>query len=235
MKKEHKIELIPPTTTEMINTVCSKSRGRLLYACGKNRLTDYVALQKIPYIETRDKLFDLSLAESHINGLYIELGVFKGGTITTIANKIPNKTIYGLDSWEGFPEDYTEVWRKGTCKCEMPEVPSNVKLIKGLIEDTLPNLLSIENKPIAFLHVDCDLYSATRSALFDSAQYIVPGTVIQFDELFEMIIEGEKSWWWTHEFDALNNFVKRFKVTYKWLGSTGTHANIIIESIRYEK
>lgn len=234
---KHKIELIPPTKTEDINTVQSKSRGILKYAVeGKNALTDYVAEQKIPFIETRDKLFDLSLNKVTIDGLYIELGVFVGGTITAIANKAKDKIIYGLDTFEGFPEDYTDGLRVGSCKCDIPKVPDNVRLIKGLIEDTLPVLLDTEKKNIAFLHIDCDLYSATKSALFSSAKYIKSGTVIQFDELFEMInYEGDgKSWWWTHEIDAWNEFVKEYKVEYKWLGSTGTQASIIIEGINNE-
>ena len=234
---EHKIELIPPTRTEDINTVQSKSKGILRYAVdGKNALTDFVALNKIPYVETRDKLFDLSLSKSQSEGLYIELGVYVGGTINAIAKKASNKTIYGLDTFEGFPEDYNDGLRKGSCKCEIPKVPSNVILIKGLIEDTLPELLGKEKKPIAFLHVDCDLYSATKSAFESSAKWIRPGTVIQFDELFEMMDhEGDgKSWWWTHEIDAWNEFVAKYKVEFTWLGSTGTQASVMIDKITYK-
>lgn len=235
---EHKIELIPPVKNGDINRVRSKARGILSYAItGKNALTDYLALNKIPYVETRDKLFDLSLSKSHVNGLYIELGVYVGGTITAIANKVPDKTIYGLDTFEGFPEDYSNTYKKGTCKCEIPEVPANVKLIKGLIEDTLPVLLKKNKSPIAFLHVDCDLYSATKSALVNSAKYIVPGTVIQFDEMFELMNdEGDgKSWWWTHEVEAWEEFVKEYNIKYKWLGSTGSHSSVIIDSIKHKK
>jgi len=233
----HKIELIPPTKPEDINVVQSKTRGILKYAInGKNALTDYVAENKIPYVINRIKLFELSLSKSRPDGLFIEFGVYVGGTINTIAKIVPNIKIYGLDTFEGFPEDYTDGLRKGSCKCEIPKVPNNVTLIKGLIEDTLPVLLDTEKKNISFLHIDCDLYSATKSVFDNCAKYIISGTVIQFDELFELMnYEGDgKSWWWTHELDAWNEFVEKYKVKFTWLGSTGCQASVIIDKITHK-
>jgi hypothetical protein len=238
-KHGHRIELIPPTKTEDINKVIGRSRGYLAYAVGKNPLTDYVAEHKIPYIDSRSEMFKKSISLAVIDGIFIELGVYVGGTIREIASIAPNRQIYGLDTFEGFPEDYTEGVKKGDCKTDMPEVPDNVILIKGLIQDTLGPLLKKEKQPIAFLHVDCDLYNPTHSAFEDCAKYkrIVPGTVIQFDELFEMInYEGDgKSWWFTDEIDAWHEFRDKYKVKYRWIGSTGEHASVIIDEITYPK
>lgn len=38
--------------------------------------------------------------------------------------------------------------------------------------------------PVAFLHIDADLYSSTKYVFDMLEDHIVPGTVIQFDEFF---------------------------------------------------
>ena len=62
---------------------------------------------------------------------------------------------------------------------------SNIRLIKGLVEDTVPTFLEENEGPIAFAHMDLDLYSSTRSVFNNIAPRIVDGTVIAFDELLD--------------------------------------------------
>jgi hypothetical protein len=66
----------------------------------------------------------------------------------------------------------------------LPHVSSNVTLIKGWFDQTLPPFLEKHPAPVSFLHVDCDLYSSTKT-IFDSLRTrFRPGTVIVFDEYF---------------------------------------------------
>jgi hypothetical protein len=48
----------------------------------------------------------------------------------------------------------------------------------------LPLVAACDKKAVAFLHVDCDLYSATKTVLEQVAPPLVEGTVIVFDEYF---------------------------------------------------
>jgi hypothetical protein len=74
-----------------------------------------------------------------INGLIMEFGVYKGESINFIADLLPNRQIYGFDSFEGLPETWRYNFYKGTFKLNnLPEVRKNVVLVKGLFEDTLP-------------------------------------------------------------------------------------------------
>jgi hypothetical protein len=48
---------------------------------------------------------------------------------------------------------------------KFPDVRINVQLIKGWFNETLPkftNLLESDDK-IALLHIDCDIYSSTKT------------------------------------------------------------------------
>ena len=58
----------------------------------------------------KDEYQVLSYALSVANlsdGLYLEFGVRSGSTITHIARQIPDNTVYGFDSFEGLPENWS--------------------------------------------------------------------------------------------------------------------------------
>lgn len=116
----------------------------------------------------------------------IEVGVYLGHTIEKLRSQLPNSIpIYGLDSFEGLPHDWEgTVCKKGqfTTDGVIPDVPG-VQFIKGWFEETIPQLAYLlEHKPIGLLHLDCDLYSSTKTVLEGLNQNIVPGTIIVCDE-----------------------------------------------------
>lgn len=119
------------------------------------------------------------------DGFYLEFGVYQGFTVDYIARLFPTKTIYGFDSWQGLPEDWNHKHPKGSYSTNgtIPSVPSNVKLISGWFEDTLPEF--IKNNPnikTAFVHIDSDLYSSAKTIFKHFGHTFVHGTVIVFDE-----------------------------------------------------
>ena len=74
---------------------------------------------------------------------------------------------------------------------DLPPIPENVTLVKGWFEDTIaPWKHTIDH--IDLLHIDCDLYSSTKT-IFDVLNgNIVPGTIIVFDEFYPF---GELQWY----------------------------------------
>ena len=132
---------------------------------------------------TKDKLLIFSLGKVSISGMWLEFGVFKGRDITVMAGET-EQVIYGFDSFEGLPEDWTHFQKKGRFSLDgqLPIVPENVKLIKGWFEDTLPGFLEKHKESVSFLHVDSDLYSSAKFVLRELNDRIVPGTIILFDD-----------------------------------------------------
>jgi predicted O-methyltransferase YrrM len=117
-------------------------------------------------------------------GLYLEFGVYQGTTINLIASTT-NDTVHGFDSFEGLPEDWRADFDKGTFKVpELPSVLPNVILHKGWFSETLPGFLEKYSGAVSFLHVDCDLYSSTKTVFSALADRLIPGMVIVFDEYF---------------------------------------------------
>lgn len=162
-----------------------------------------------------------------IEGEILEFGVYQGGTINFMAERFSNQTLYGFDSFEGLPEDwnisYTEKFNKHKrgyfAVDKLPEVKSNVQLIKGFFDSSLPNWIKRKNlKTISLLHIDSDLYSSAKIIFDNLNDYIVPGTVIVFDEFYPW---GRKRYetWAEHEYRALCEWVetysREFEVLYR--------------------
>jgi hypothetical protein len=115
-----------------------------------------------------------------IDGDVLEFGVATGGSLKHIAQCVPNRNVFGFDSFMGLPEPFGPL-PTGTFSTDqvLPAVPSNVKLMVGLFQETLP---LFEKRPAAFIHIDCDLYTSTKFVLTALKESIVSGTIIVFDE-----------------------------------------------------
>ena len=141
----------------------------------------------------------------NVDGLYLEFGVFTGHTINYCSKALPDKTFHGFDSFEGLPEAWDlvgdvdnqmssiKVKKKGHFALDsLPKVNDNVKLHKGFFDQSLEPWMKdniTKDSKIAWLHMDADLYSSTIYVLEKLNDYIVPGTVIRFDDLVEWRIE----------------------------------------------
>lgn len=135
----------------------------------------------------------------------LEFGVYSGGTLTQLRNDLSDKyQTFGFDSWEGLPEDWVGTRHKrGDLNAPMPTI-ENTKLYKGWFTDTIPEYKKIA-QPFALLHCDADLYSSTITILYDLNEYILPGTVIVFDE-----------WYYNHK-DISENRQHEQKAFYEWV------------------
>ncbi len=147
-----------------------------------------------------------------LNGLFLEFGVYKGKSINFYSQFLPEQKFYGFDSFEGLPEDWWECKRSHfSLDGVLPKVNSNVELIKGWFDDTLPQFLETHKENVAFLHIDSDLYSSAKIIFDNLAPRIKAGTIIIFDEYFNYPN------WQQHEFKAFQEFVKKYDVKYEYL------------------
>jgi hypothetical protein len=137
-------------------------------------------------VRSREALLTYSLNQVNKSqrGLYLEFGVYKGATINLIAS-LTESAVHGFDSFDGLPEYWREDFDKGAFKVSaLPVVSPNVVLHKGWFSETLPPFLANCTEAVSFLHVDCDLYSSTKTIFSALAGRLVPGTIIVFDEYF---------------------------------------------------
>ncbi len=148
-------------------------------------------------------------------GLMAEFGVYRGTSLTTIAQTFPDVTVHGFDSFVGLPEAWS-----GTQKVagdfgiggRPPALPvSNVEFHVGWFDQTVPPFAQGTTEPFRFAHLDADLYSSTKTVFDNLGDRFVPGTVVVFDEYF-----GYHGWQ-LHEHKAFMELLEARNLTFKAL------------------
>lgn len=165
----------------------------------------------------------LSLAPR--GGLALEFGVFSGSTLRLIAEARSEGGVYGFDSFQGLPE----AWRGGFpagafAVSDLPQVPG-AELVVGWFDAVLPGFLEAHPGPVDFVHIDCDLYSSTRTVLELLGPRLRPGTVVMFDEYFNY------PGWEEHEHKAWVEYAARTGLRFTYEAYTFNNEQVAIRII----
>lgn len=157
-------------------------------------------------------------------GLFLEFGVFSATSLNIIARERPDVTIHGFDSFEGLPETWDGVAPKGTfAVAKIPLVAQNSELHIGWFDQTLPTFAANHGgQKAAFIHVDCDLYSSTKTIFDNIVNMIVPGTIIVFDEYFNY------PGWQRHEYAAFHELILRASLGYEYVSFVPNHKQVTV-------
>lgn len=149
----------------------------------------------------------------------LEFGVYKGGTLTQLRKDLDDSyKLFGFDSFSGLPEEWSGTkHKKGdlTTKGKIPEI-QGTKIYPGWFTDTVKDYKNIA-EPIALLHCDADLYSSTVTILYELNSYILPGTIIVFDE-----------WYYNHK-DIEQNRQHEQKAFYEWVEDKNREFELVDE------
>jgi hypothetical protein len=161
-------------------------------------------------------------------GLFAEFGVWQGATINAIADQVgPQILVHGFDSFEGLPEAWGE-FDKGTFHRhgKLPRVRPNVRLHAGWFDETGPRFAQDHpGESVAFLHVDCDLYSSTKTIFDHLGERLTAGSVIVFDEYFNF------PGWREHEYRAFQELVQARSLRYRYLMYNTHWLNVAVQII----
>ena len=148
-------------------------------------------------------------------GVMLEFGVYKGESINYFAKKASYLDVYGFDSFEGLQENwagFSLIKSAFSVQGKIPKVESNVNILKGWFQDTLPTFISeLATKRIYLIHIDCDTYESTKFVLESLGSKITKGTIIVFDEYLAYV------GWKNHEFKAWQEVSKLREFKYKYL------------------
>ncbi len=148
-------------------------------------------------------LGDLYALIQDVPGDIVECGVGRGRSFLQFAHLMSEeeriRTLWGFDSFEGFPspgkeDESVRNPKKGEWSGTAPEdilgvlrtagidrdfIENQVRLVPGFFEASLGQYTG---DPIAFLHIDADLYESYRDVLQAFVPYVSTGGVVLFDE-----------------------------------------------------
>jgi hypothetical protein len=173
-----------------------------------------------------------ALKKVSLSGHVMEFGVYQGLTLKIISDHFYNQTVWGFDSFEGLPEPWFMMssqsgprhpaGRFALDKKELSVVVDqfakrNVKLAPGWFNQSIGPWMNDNPGSVAFLHIDCDLYSSTLDILNLLNDRIVPGTVIVFDEMYPWNDFERYDLWEQGEFRALGEWVRNHQRTFRTL------------------
>jgi methyltransferase family protein len=169
--------------------------------------------------EDRFNLFEEAL--QHITGkapLYLEFGVYTGGSFRWWCEHLtnPNARFVGFDSFEGLPEDWNPHVSAGAFAVDaIPEIDDpRATLVAGWFDDTVP-VFDVPEHDQLIVNIDSDLYSSAVLVLSQLEKYLVPGTIIYFDELSDV----------DHELRAWKEYLERTQAKTELLGIAGGGTN----------
>ncbi len=174
-----------------------------------------------PFFEKHRELVRHAVKEASLSGLYLEFGVGRGKSIRWIGADA-RRPVFGFDSFEGIPEYWNGNPVGAFSQAKLPKVPDNVKFQIGMFDATLSEFLQEHRAPIAFLHVDCDLYSSTVTIFKLLATRLQKGAVILFDEYYNF------PRWQQHEFKAFQEFVADAGLQYEYIGYSVTGQQVAV-------
>jgi hypothetical protein len=176
-----------------------------------------------PYAD-KFALFDAALlrVDPKLNGMYCEFGVYTGTTINYVASKVTS-LVHGFDSFEGLPENWRAGFETGTFAVKgLPGVRPNVRLYKGWFKDSLPVFKRDHTEPLAFGHLDADLYASTKDVFDALGDRIVAGTVLQFDEFLNY------PGWQEGEQKAFIEFCKTRQAEVEYIGYVPSNQQVAV-------
>jgi len=150
----------------------------------------YQTGDEIKFLKEELKLIKEKLDKKELKGEIAEVGVMWGGSAKIITKIIPDKTVYLFDTFEGLPDDmdYTvdpTDYFVGAMAVDLDKVKKflkncNVKIYPGIFPQETSKY--IKDKKFAFVHIDVDIYKATKDTLeFFYPRLEVGGSIVIHD------------------------------------------------------
>ncbi|WIX98323.1 class I SAM-dependent methyltransferase [Amycolatopsis mongoliensis] len=155
-------------------------------------------------------------------GMVLEFGVYSGSTLKMIASACAGHEVYGFDSFQGLPEDWRPNIPAGAFTADRPPEVDGAELVIGWFADTLGGFLDDHPGEVAFLHLDADLYSSTKTVLDHVGPRLRPGSVVVFDEYFNY------PGWEQHEHRAWQEYVERSGTEFEYVCYTSNNEQLAV-------
>jgi len=163
-------------------------------------------------------------------GLVLEFGVADGISTNQLARNLRSRgegrLLYGFDSFKGLPKEWRPGIPKGAyAQSAPPTIEPNVRLVVGLFEDTLVPFLESHSGPVAFVHLDCDLYDSALYVLHELLERnrLRPGCVLLFDELFNY-----PGWYSGGEYRALTESLPSRDLGLEFIGAVPSDHQVAV-------
>jgi len=157
----------------------------------------------------RPERYGFQASSTNPHGLWLEFGVGSGKTTAAIAFQMQAllgeaARLHGFDSFQGLPSDWDHTHLAAGTFSTGGQIPEhlldmkNVQIHVGLFSKTLGDLDQFGNTPVAFAHIDVDIFPSAIEVLSRIACQLMAGSVLVYDELVNYVgfeLSGEYRAW----------------------------------------
>lgn len=142
----------------------------------------------------RLRCFSLDILARQVRDLpgdVLEIGVWRGGTSGILTTRLPDKTIFLADTFEGVVKssDWEHYEDRAHSDTSIPIVEallgeklgvSNYRILKGIFPNDTGH--EVADRQWAMVHIDVDVYLSAKEAFHYVWENIVPGGIVVFDD-----------------------------------------------------
>ncbi len=166
------------------------------------RLHKEISTRTIVSVEPLWVLYTLAQQSLSLPGIFMEAGVYKGGTAKMLKEIIKAKgnrhPLHLFDTFAGMPETDagTDLHKQGDFQDTSLNAVSawigqdNVVYHQGILPDTFT---PVEDAMIAFSHIDVDIKSSVRACCDFVYPRLIPGGVMVFDDYGHVTCPGARA------------------------------------------
>ncbi len=186
----------------MLNLISRLTFLHTIYSKIVNLIPSFLVHNSSKYMAIKKVLTNLKIDQ--IDGDCIEFGIFTGSsfkhTIRTEnkLNKLNTTMFYGLDSFEGFPENNHPYFQDKNFETDYSKVKKIERkfkeqafIIKGYFKDTIYKNSGLKQiKKIKFALIDCDLYISAIEPIDYLIPRLVNGAYIMIDDYTNIDSDG---------------------------------------------
>ena len=237
LRRKSRVDVVAALHRSAMSTVRKKNLYIVLWERAAKESADFVEqhIDDALLFWNRSVLWKYTvrkIEEQTLEGVCLEFGVFNGKSVNYFAKHLQGLNFVGFDSFEGLAEDWKGCFRwKGdfNLKGNLPAVRSNVTLVKGWFEQTLPEYCKehLGKNSVRFVHIDSDTYNSSAIILKHLAKCFRPGLLLLFDEFV-----GYPNWK-NGEFRAWQEACEKHRIKFRYLGFSPEQALIeLIEIAR---
>jgi hypothetical protein len=173
------------------------------------QLIEFFQLERMPRVPAEHYYDVVAQMITSRTGNWAAFGVGWNRTfqeITRVRSRYTHcNTLFAFDWWEGLPEDWRPGFPRGFFRIPRERITRwylhdpSVVFVDGLFEESLTAEMVGRMGTLALVHIDCDLYSSTRTVL--DRLPLAPGTILMFDEFYAPAGEWD---WYEHEARAFH-------------------------------
>jgi len=120
-----------------------------------------------------------------IDGCFVEVGVYKGGTAWHLSNIAEERGVplFLYDTFEGMPyADASDQHKVGDFSDTSAEAVAAAIPYAKVIKGVFPASITHDTENVAFAHIDCDQYQAIVSSARALISRMAPGGIMLFDD-----------------------------------------------------